>query len=195
MINDSYKYSTDFWKKKVEKRKWERSLRRGPLIMKQMSFLRDAWKFIITAKYCCLKVLFIKDNLSKSSMQSSDTWVKPHSSVFLEWGVRSVYNGTESISFLAPHIRNLVPAYFKELISLKLINWIIHFCHEFFRCLNSSCRARLQTNVFNVNNPQLIIVHNVSIHNHPPNVEAAQRHGLVQQLRDQIRENPAQRVH
>ena len=29
--------------------------------------------------------------------------------------VRSVYNGTESISFLGPLIRNLVPVSFKEL--------------------------------------------------------------------------------
>ena len=49
--------------------------------------------------------------------------------------------------------------------------------------------------MFNVDDPQQIIVHNVSIRNHPPNVEAAQRHRLVQQMRDQIRENPAQRVH
>ena len=109
--------------------------------------------------------------------------------------VRSVYNGTESISCLGPHIRNLVPASFKELTSLKLLKWIIHFCHEFFTCSSSNCRARLQTNLFNVDDPQQIIVHNVNIHNQPPNLEAAQRRRLVQQMRDQIREDPAQRVH
>ena len=90
--------------------------------------------------------------------------------------VRSVYNGTKSISFLGPHIRNLVPASFKESTSLKLLLWIIHFCHKFFTCSNSNCKARLQTNVFNVHDPQQIIVHNVRIHNHPPNVEAAQKY-------------------
>ena len=49
--------------------------------------------------------------------------------------------------------------------------------------------------MFNVDDPQQIIIHNVSIHNHPPNVEAAPRHRLVQHMRDQIRENPVQRVH
>ena len=33
----------------------------------------------------------------------------------------SIYNGTESISFLGSHIRNLVPASFKELTSLRLL--------------------------------------------------------------------------
>ena len=87
--------------------------------------------------------------------------------------VRSVYNGIESIFFLGPHIRNLIPTFFKELTSLKLLKWIIHSCHEFFRYSNSNCRAPLQTNVFNADDPQQIIVHNVRIHNHPPNVEAA----------------------
>ena len=77
----------------------------------------------------------------------------------------SIYNGTESISFLGPHIRNLVPASFKELTSLRLLKWIIHFSQEFFRCLNSNCRARLQTNVFNVDDPQQIIVHSLRMHN------------------------------
>ena len=49
--------------------------------------------------------------------------------------------------------------------------------------------------MFNVDDPQQIIVHNVNIHNQPPNLEAAQRRRLVQQMRDQIREDPAQRVH
>ena len=49
--------------------------------------------------------------------------------------------------------------------------------------------------MFNVDDPQQIIVHSVSIHNHPPNVEAAQRHRQVEQLFDQIRYNLAQRVH
>ena len=49
--------------------------------------------------------------------------------------------------------------------------------------------------MFNVDDPQQIIVHNVNIHNHPPNLEAAQRRRLVQQIRDQIREDSAQKVH
>ena len=48
--------------------------------------------------------------------------------------------------------------------------------------------------MFNVDDPQQIIVQNARIHNHPPIVEAAQRHRLAQQMRDQIRENPAQRI-
>ena len=49
--------------------------------------------------------------------------------------------------------------------------------------------------MFNVDDPQQIIVHNVRMHNQQPKVEVAQRHRLVQQMRDQIRENPIQRVH
>ena len=49
--------------------------------------------------------------------------------------------------------------------------------------------------MFNVDDPQQIIVHNVCIHNHPPNLDAAKRHRLVQQMRVQIGENPTQRVH
>ena len=49
--------------------------------------------------------------------------------------------------------------------------------------------------MFNVDDPQQIIVHNVSIHNHPSNVEVVQRHCLVQQIHDQIGQNPVRRIH
>ena len=42
-------------------------------------------------------------------------------------GVRPVYSGTKSISFLGPHIRNLVLASFKELTSLKSYIFVLNF--------------------------------------------------------------------
>ena len=49
--------------------------------------------------------------------------------------------------------------------------------------------------MFNDDDPQQIIVHNLRMYNQQHQVEVAQRHRLVQQIRDQIRENPTQRVY